>query len=336
MSSQYSKCSKNDIRFNNGLSSVNNNNFSVNNDNYMDTLDLNIMNYTLQDIYKLFNIQNSNITKDIIKNARKKVLKFHPDKSNIDKKYYDFFNKAYDKLLFIYEFKNKNENKKQDTNDYRNESNKVIIDKLMETKGMTPAKFNNLFEKNYIISEQENIGYGDWLKTDEGLINSEQNNISDSITKNGFNNTFEKHKENNTNISVYQGVDYDPFSNMSGGTLLDPQKLNSYSYGELFSGGSLVYTDVKQASINSIIPIQQELFNKQPQYKNVEEYIAARSRMDIEAVPLDSMQCYKILQEREQNEEEKSASIAFYYAKQVEQSENINTSIWSSLKRIDV
>ena len=51
-----------------------------------ENLDLNIQNYNLNDLLNLFKL-NTNFTEEELKNAKKIVLKTHPDKSNLDKKY---------------------------------------------------------------------------------------------------------------------------------------------------------------------------------------------------------------------------------------------------------
>ena len=46
-----------------------------------------------------------------LKNAKKIVLKTHPDKSKLDKKYFLFFSSAYKILFQLYNFKNRIESK---------------------------------------------------------------------------------------------------------------------------------------------------------------------------------------------------------------------------------
>ena len=58
-------------------------------------LDLNIDNYTLNDLYNLFNVPFQNGTSYLgepsLKTAKQIVLKMHPDKSQLDSKYFLFF-----------------------------------------------------------------------------------------------------------------------------------------------------------------------------------------------------------------------------------------------------
>ena len=67
---------------------------------YMD-IDLNEDNYDYQELLDLFNLQ-SNFTYEDLKIAKKKVLMLHPDKSFLDKKYFIFFLKMYEKIKQIY------------------------------------------------------------------------------------------------------------------------------------------------------------------------------------------------------------------------------------------
>ena len=53
----------------------------------MDNIDLNIDNYNLQELLNLFSITENFSEKDM-KEAKKVVLRTHPDKSGLDKKYF--------------------------------------------------------------------------------------------------------------------------------------------------------------------------------------------------------------------------------------------------------
>ena len=72
----------------------------------MEDLDLNIDNYSLKDIFQLFQMDPI-LDEDALKIAKKIVLKTHPDKSGLDSKYFIFFSKAYKKLFGLYQFQNK-------------------------------------------------------------------------------------------------------------------------------------------------------------------------------------------------------------------------------------
>jgi len=58
----------------------------------MESLDLDIARYSLDDLYTLFHIPiDQMLTEPILKQAKKMVLKTHPDKSRLDAKFFLFF-----------------------------------------------------------------------------------------------------------------------------------------------------------------------------------------------------------------------------------------------------
>ena len=80
----------------------------------METIDLDIDNYNLNDILNLFKL-DADFDENDLKRAKQIVLKTHPDKSKLDSKYFLFFSKAYKTLFSIYTFKNNSEKSKPTT-----------------------------------------------------------------------------------------------------------------------------------------------------------------------------------------------------------------------------
>ena len=67
----------------------------------MDNIDLNIDNYNLDELLKLFHLTRDFNVEDL-KKTKKKVLKMHPDKSKLDKKFFIFFSNAYNLIYQLY------------------------------------------------------------------------------------------------------------------------------------------------------------------------------------------------------------------------------------------
>ena len=115
----------------------------------MENLDLDIQNYSLNDILELFNL-NYNFTIEDLKKSKRIVLKTHPDKSGLDKKYFLFFSKAYKMIYHIHDFRNKEKQSnnysehKYFTDDMNEEEHKHII-KNMNNKEKFHSWFNRLF-----------------------------------------------------------------------------------------------------------------------------------------------------------------------------------------------
>ena len=290
----------------------------------MEEIDLNIDNYDLQDLCNLFHISIRDINENAMRNAKKIVLKTHPDKSKLEPKYFLFFSSAYKKLFAVYNFQNKSSNKnKIDKYEYK-EENTHVLNKLFENNKdlKKPENFNKWFnaqfDKHKIKNENED-GYGEWLKTDEGVYDSV------SISQANMNEEFEKQKKKIQTISVYKGIS-DPFASTLGGTLLG--KNNDYSSG-LFERGGLQYQDLKQAHIESIIPVTNDDYTKIPKFHSEQEYKMHRDRQDIK--PMNEQVALQHLRQNTEQMEEESANLAFYYAQQLEEANKKRNIFWSGL-----
>lgn len=293
-------------------------------------IDLDLNNYTLKDLYKLFYIENNTIDLEELKNAKKIVLKMHPDKSKLDTKYFLFFSAAYKKLYSIYEFQNKNTNKKLDTNEYYKKDNSNALDILFEKKQelKNPKEFNkwfnNEFEKHKIDDNNLVNGYGEWLKSDEGIYNTNSVNMS------SMHEEFEKQKKKIQSLSVYNGIS-DPFSSTLGGSLLGSNNNDNFSSG-LFEGNGLQYQDLRQAHVETIIPISNDDYLNIPKFKSEQEYKLYRDKQDVN--PLNEEDALKKIRYNENKKEEESANLAYYYAKQSEEASKKSNNFWSSIKYI--
>jgi hypothetical protein len=216
----------------------------------MDNIDLNIDNYNLQELLSLFSISENFSEKDM-KEAKKIVLKTHPDKSGLDPKYFLFFSKAYKIIYGIFEFRetNKKDHSKYKTLD--NPENDEIIKNALASNTVKKdfnKWFNELFEKSKIEDEYNNSGYEKWLRSDEDLenfsnLNKEQQEIKLEEKRNKIK-TLSKFNE----IKDIQGGGYD----------LLRQKPEDYS-SDIFS--SLAFEDLKKAHQESIIPITNQDIN---------------------------------------------------------------------------
>lgn len=298
-------------------------------------LDLDITNYTLNDLYKLFYIKNNKIDIDELKNAKKIVLKMHPDKSKLDAKYFLFFSAAYKKLYSIYEFQNKNINKKTYSTEYGtyncatnlSENNEVLNSLFEKNKELEDPKqfnkwFNQQFEKHKIENEEDTKGYGQWLKSDEGIYNTESVNMA------SMHEEFEKQKRNIQAISVYNGIN-ESFTSTLGGSLLGQHTHDNFSSG-MFDSSGLQYQDLRQAHVETIIPICKDDYDNIPKYKSEQEYKLFRDRQDIK--PIKEEEALKKLRYKENKDEEESANLAYYYAKQAEEAAKKSNEFWAGLK----
>jgi curved DNA-binding protein CbpA len=309
--------------------------FNVNYDktNY-ETIDLNIENYSREELYKLFGFRTSIIlNEENMKEAKKIVLKTHPDKSRLDNKYFIFFNKAYKKLQDIYEFQNKTNSRKTiDKNEYFDKDNGQMLDKMFDVKkdlketGNFNKWFNEQFEKHRLDDPVEN-GYGNWLKSDEDIIFTPQNINKDSMAR-----EMDKRKKEIQALTPYTGVGSSFGGSSVGGSSLMEYNSN-FTSGSLFTGGAGVgFTDLRQAYVESVIPVTEDDFNKTQKFRSVDEY--KRHRDTVNVTPLSKEEAMRQLLTQEKRDNEESAALAFYYAQQAEKAKKNSETFWSGLKQI--
>lgn len=111
-------------------------------------LDLDIENYTFDEITSLFGLEtNTILTERDIKNAYKVVLKTHPDKSKLDKSVFLFYSKAFKLLKSVYDYTNKAQ-KCVNIQDYK--KNEYVI----HGQGKTSLKESILHKKLTTLQEE--------------------------------------------------------------------------------------------------------------------------------------------------------------------------------------
>lgn len=298
----------------------------------MDNLDLNIQNYNLEDIINLFQIP-INFNKDHLKEAKKTVLKTHPDKSRLDKKYFLFFSKAYKVLYFIHEFKNKNE--KQFTNEFDTEYEKFIksfdedhksknnglrekINEFSKSKNFN-QEFNKLFENNMIKNEYQEKGYGDILKKESKLTQFIQDQQASGKNINSIqdrNILLDNYKDNSRNI-----VKHNTFTDINGtnfGASLVDEAPEEYS-SDIFS--KLTFDDVKKVHYDESIILVNENDSRRENFDNIDQLQSHRNQQD--TVPLSNLQAQQYLNQRKEQEDTESTKRAYFLAKQFEKAKEI-------------
>jgi hypothetical protein len=295
------------------------------NDYKTNPLDLNIDNYSLEEIYRLFSINTLN--EDTMKEAKKLVLKTHPDKSKLDQTYFLFFSKAYKRLHGIYEFQNKSTRKNISSADFTDTENGRVLHTMLQNNAelQDPGNFNKWFNKQFEKHKTEDAnanGYGDWLKSNEGVYDV------GVVSKANMATEFEKQKKQIQSITVYNGVN-DLYSSSLGGSLLGHGSVMGQQDNYTTDGA---YTDLRQAYVESVIPVTEDDYKNMPKYRNVEDYKNKRNTGDIK--PMDKDIAMKQLLEQSQKEEEESAALAYYYAQQTEKANQQNKSFWAGLKQL--
>ena len=301
------------------------------------SVDLDINNYNLEDILNLFRIPINFDEKDL-KQAKQVVLKTHPDKSGLDSKYFLFYSKAYKMLYSVWDFRKKGDvNKTSNNTEYSNvdkfseEDKKKILDNLFKsdntkTKFKTDSDFNNWFneqfEKNKIYNENEESGYGDWLKTNEGL-----DEINPNVSAATMKSEFDKKKSSIRALVVHKDV-----SELNSWNSINASELTREGPGEFSSDlfSRLPFQDLQKAHTETVIPVTDEDYDNVPKFKNVNEYLSHRNKVDVK--PLSEQQAQQYLNQQNDKESERAVRRAYELAKQSEIAKQKSQSFWGNLQ----
>jgi len=140
----------------------------------------------------------------------------------------------------------------------------------------------------------------------------------------------EKRKKEVQTLTTYTGVG-DMYSSTFGGSSLMMYDSN-FSSGTLFSNEGMGFTDLRQAYVESVIPVTEEDYKKTKQFKSIDEY--KRHRESVNTTPLSKEEAMRQLYRENKNKDEESAALAFYYAQQSEKAKQNQQSFWSGLKQV--
>lgn len=275
----------------------------------MENLDLNIENYSLKDILNLFNLsENFGIFE--LKNAKKIVLKTHPDKSKLDKEVFLFFAKAYKYLKFVFDFRHRNETTIRE--DLEGSEQEIeFIAKIREKKDFHKV-FNQLFEEHKMKNEFQDAGYENWLNSNEGISvdTHKVGNMRDMKT------AFFEEKQRAMEMVKYHGVQDMIDTSQTELSGEAPQHYGSSMFSKL------QYEDVKIAHSENVIPVSEENYDPSKQFNSINELQIFRGSQDM--TPMSEDQTKKYFRDKEELEKQESARRAFLIAKQMEEAQEKN------------
>jgi len=278
-------------------------------------LDLDLNNYDLVDLLKLFNL-DYDFTKEDLKNAKKIVLMTHPDKSKMDKRFFLFYTSAYKLIYKLYEFRHKSQSSTEYSVD-KNIENEIILDKM---KGKNFNKwFNEMFETERLKNEFMETGYGDWLNSNEDIDTRK-------ATKENMNILFENKKKEIRSLVVKQEIQ-ELRNNTQYCDLLNDIP-ESYS-SDIFS--KFPYEDLKKAHTETVVPVTHDDYMNIKKYKNVNELQMDRS---LKIKPMSTEESNKYLDMNKESELRNDIERAYKLAKQDENVKKINNNWWSKLKQL--
>ena len=288
----------------------------------MDNIDLNIHNYDLNDLINLFNIP-FHFTEEDLKNSKKMVLKTHPDKSGMDKEYFLFFSQAYKYLHKIHQLRQSSTttNTEYQKDDLWEKEHNVLINgaiKKMDQKEYNNW-FNETFEKMRLNDTNEETGYGDWLKSNEDVV--------ENMSKSEMEKYVEKKRGDMRSLIVHQD-----FQDVNQGSHYDLVRESQSNYGSnVFD--KLQFEDLRKAHTESLVPVTEEDFHNRKKYTSIDQLNRDRT-MQVEQNKSHLSTHEDKLKEVKFHNEDVDINRAYKLMSQDEKIRENYDKFWSDLKRI--
>jgi hypothetical protein len=288
-------------------------------------LDLDIRNYELRDILNLFKLP-SVFTELHMREAKLMVMRTHPDKSGLDKEYFLFFSKAYKILHEVYQVRAglsrqkdaKYDDVKEDIDARRNANS----DKLKRMNSDEFNRwFNQTFEQNRLHDEEQDSGYGDWLKDNDDNDHNEDADLDEGASWAQRMEQLERRKQRLREQALVVRSEVQTFDSFnSAGYGLSRECPEEHSSGLTF-GSSLAYEDLKKAHTETVIPVTHEDYEAVRKYKNMNELQMSR---DMDRRTFNYSETATIMNRSQQLETEDDMRRAFKLAQQDEVVRDLN------------
>ena len=234
---------------------------------------LDISVYTFEEILALFAL-HPNFAESELKEAKRKTLLMHPDKSRLPAEYFQFYAKAYGIVENYYKSMQKMEmdltNKKMSykTDDFAPD---MLPSHLSEKQ--KKEQINEYFQRQY-ESKTDPSKFA-WFKSESAGFDTEQ------YKGKNINDTFKdiKQKQKEMGLVKYTGV-REYVSNIGGRSFFeDEDETDTYAASDPF--GKLKYDDVRRVHRDCLVmDIDESDVQDRMKYRTVDEYTNARSRTD--------------------------------------------------------
>ena len=208
-------------------------------------MDLDLSHYDYDDLRELFQLPNP-YTKSEWKAAYSVVKAVHPDKSRLDGSYFDFFKKAHALLGAVLQTRGH----RKDIDDVLGRAEREKIGEMSQEQ--FSEWFNDAFEE--VHGKDKGVGYGNWLASDEGLVETSDGGSVHSY----FSNQRAKGADRAALVVTDCGSSFDVMG----------EEPSSYS-SSLFS--KLQFDDVQRAHSQTFIPVDSSDFRRADMVETVEQ-----------------------------------------------------------------
>jgi hypothetical protein len=286
---------------------------------------LDIRQYSLDEIYALFGVQRETLSIEGLKKAKQRVLMTHPDKSGMPSDYFIFYKKALEILATDYAEMHRVEQSSKRMNELEHngytyshgggedeERMRAVASKAAEGDRFQ-RDFNRIFEEQ--MQQKIDDSRNDWFRDDRATYDTSK--VGKSSTIQGMSQSMEEIKRQQRAVARYTGGVREMTHHL-GTRLYDGQGMDEGTEDQYISGdpfAKLKFEDLRRVHKDeTVFQVSESDFNNQKTYKNIEEYGRARSSQQFEQI--SKQQSEMILQQKEQ---ERAARIQQYQRQTYEQ-----------------
>jgi hypothetical protein len=289
------------------------------NDNHPRAHNLDIRQYTLDEIYALFGCARETLSIEALKRAKHKVLMTHPDKSGMPADYFIFYKKALEVLATDYAETHRVEQSKHQMSQLKNNGYEYTHGggeeeaRMREIAGKAASgdrfarDFNRIFEEQ--MQQKIDDTRNDWFRDNQASYDTSK------VTKNNMAQSMEEIKRQQRAVARYTGGVREMTHHI--GTNFYETAENDGEDGAYISGdpfAKLKFEDLRRVHKDeTVFQVSESDYQNMTSYKNVEEYGRARSSQHFEQISKEKSE--RLLQQREQ---ERAAKIQQYQRQEYE------------------
>lgn len=280
---------------------------------------LDIRQYTLDELYALFDCRRDTITLNDLKKAKQRVLMTHPDKSGMPADYFIFYKKALEALATDYtemhrveqSGKRMNELAQNDYNYTHGSGEEEERARMVAGRAAQGEKFaqdfNRIFEEQLQTKVDESRN--EWFRDDRAVYDTSK------TTKGNMAQSMEEIKRQQRAVAVYRGGVQEMTHHMGARFYDQAQEADEgspYITGDPFA--KLKFEDLRRVHKDeTVFSVSESDYNNVKTYRNIEEYNRARSSQQYEQITKE--QGERILLQREQ---ERAARLQQYQRQEYE------------------
>ena len=260
---------------------------------------LNIQQYSLEELFGLFDLTVGRISPNDIKQAKRKVLMLHPDKSRLAPDYFLFYKKALDVVVQYYEQDERSSRVVgEEPIEYKapanmNKATQNNIQKNIEKMSAKDfhGKFNQLFEEN--MSEKPDPRKNEWFKKD-----APEYNVAKNVNMSNMGAALDEIKRSQaTSMVRHTGVQM--LGSIGGSNLYGDDDRDGQTYVTSDPFSKLKFDDLRKVHKDqTVLTVSERDFEKVKTYTSVDHFVRERAA-NSSAEPLVKEKAAQILEQDE-------------------------------------